>query len=97
MYQSIELGYYKITQSYLLHYYLDAGKYDAYKAEAESYFGDATNLNDQLAYIMQEGSKKDPIISAKYALYIYVRALYLCNMSELNNATWNKLKNSKKI
>ena len=46
---------YKITQSYLLQYYLDTGNMEAYLEEAEGYFGGKTKLIDQLKYIMDEG------------------------------------------
>lgn len=82
---------YKITQSYLLHYYLDTNKKDGYFAEAKSYFGGKENLTSQLKYILEEGSKNDPVINMKYALYIYVRALYLFRLSELTDNVWSDL------
>ena len=82
---------YKITQSYLLHHYLDTYNKDAYITEAESYFGGKKKLIDQLKYIIDEGSKNDPLINMKYALYIYVRALYLFRLSELTDRVWSEL------
>ena len=82
---------YKITQSYLLHYYLDSGNYEAYLEEAEKYFDGKKELSDQLNYIIEEGSKDDPLINMKYALYIYVRALYLFMLSKLTNRVWSDL------
>ena len=84
---------YKITQSYLLQYYLDTGNMEAYLEEAEGYFGGKTKLIDQLKYIMDEGSKNDSLINMKYALYIYVRALYVFRLSELTEKVWSELQN----
>lgn len=82
---------YKITQSYLLHVYLDADNREAYLAEAPSYFGGKKKLSDQLKYIVDEGSKNDPLINMKYALYLYVRTLYLFRLSELTDRVWSEL------
>lgn len=84
---------YKITQSYLLQHYLDTGNSEAYSSEAESYFGGKRKLLDQLKYIIDEGSKNDPLINMKYALYVYVRALYSFRLSELNDKVWSELQN----
>lgn len=82
---------YKITQSYLLHYYLDTNKREAYLTEAVDYFDGGKKLADQLKYILNEGSKDDPLINMKYALYIYVRALYRFRLPELSDGVWAKL------
>ena len=82
---------YKITQSYLLQHYLDTDNKEAYLAEAESYFDDKKKLINQLKYIINEGSKNDPLINMKYALYIYVKALYLFRLSELTDKVWSEL------
>lgn len=82
---------YKITQSYLLHYYLDTNNGEAYQAEVLSYFDGKKKLADQLKYIVDEGSKNDPLINMKYALYIYVRALYLFRLPELSDRVWTEL------
>lgn len=87
-----ESANYKITQSYLLHYYLDTENAEAYLAETGGYFGGKTKLIDQLKYIIDEGSKNDPLINMKYALYIYVRALYVFRLSELTEKVWLELK-----
>ena len=84
---------YKITQSYLLHHYLDTNNREAYLTEAVSYFDGNRKLIDQLKYIIAEGSKNDPLINMKYALYIYVRALYLFRLPELTNKVWSELQN----
>ena len=87
----IDSANYKITQSYLLHYYLDTANKEAYLTEAERYFDGKKKLTDQLKYLIDEGSKNDPLINFKYALYIYVRALYLFRLSELTDKVWSEL------
>ena len=87
---------YKITQSYLLHYYLDAGRKEAYLKEAEDYFGGRIKLADQLLYIIDEGSKDDSLINLKYALYVYVKALYLFRLEEMKKSDWDDLQNIEK-
>ena len=82
---------YFITQSYLLQFYLDMGLTEEYCKESEEFFGGNKNLQKQLKYIVAEGSKKDPLINAKYALYIYVRALYRVRLKEMTESTWNEL------
>lgn len=84
---------YKITQSYLLHFYLDTGNKEAYLSEAENYFDGKAKLIDQLKYIIDEGAKNDSLINMKYALYIYVRALYVFRLSELTERIWLELQN----
>ena len=84
---------YKITQSYLLHHYLDIANKEAYLMEAERYFGGQTKLIDQLKYIIDEGSKDDPLINMKYALYVFIRALYLFRLPELTEKVWVELQN----
>lgn len=84
---------YKITQSYLLHYYLDTGNQEAYCAEAELYFDGKKKPAEQLKYILDEGSKPDPLINMKYALYVFVRGLYLFRLPELSERVWTELQN----
>lgn len=83
---------YKITQSYLLHYYLDNGMRQEYCVEAENYFGNAKALTDQLHYIMAEGVKHDSLISFGYSLYVFVKGLYLFRLAELTKQDWQTLK-----
>lgn len=82
---------YKITQSYLLHYYIDTDSREAYLKEAENYFDGRKKLIDQLKYIIDEGSKNDPLINMKYALYIYLRALYCFRLPELTDKVWSEI------
>ena len=87
---------YKITQSYLLHYYLDSGNRNAYLSEAKDYFGGETNLKRQFDYILREGAKPDPVINMKYAFYIFIRGLCLFRMNELSDRLWEAMQNTEK-
>lgn len=87
---------YKITQSYLLHHYLDMGNKEAYLSEAENYFDGRRKLEEQLQYILDEGSRQDPLINMKYALYIFVKALYLFRLSEMPGRVWKNLQGLEK-
>ena len=87
---------YKITQSYLLHYYLDQYKteqfVDAHRDEAKTYFCGEDSLTKQLKYIISEGTQEDPLINLKYALYVYVRSLYRYRLSDVNENILLKLR-----
>ncbi|MBQ1377489.1 MAG: hypothetical protein IIY77_05915, partial [Lachnospiraceae bacterium] len=67
---------YYITLSYLLHWYIAAGNRAEYEKYAKEMFG-SDNLSRQLEKILEEGKKpKNPLFTFKYALYVYVKALY---------------------
>ena len=83
---------YKITQSYLLHYYLDAGKKEEYLKESCQYFNGNSGLAKQLKYILEEGSRTDSLINMKFALYLFVRGIYLFRRDDLTEGVWQGLK-----
>lgn len=82
---------YMITLSYRLHYYLDNGRKDEYEKWAPIYFGGKKRLRDQLNYIIKEGTGRDSLISFKYALYVYARALYEFYVEEITETLWAKM------
>ena len=82
---------YKISQSYLMHYYLDQGDKEAYVKEAQEYFDGKTGLMNQLQYILEEGSKTEPLINMKYALYVFLKGVYLLRREEVSDNLWKKL------
>lgn len=83
-----------ITQSYLLHYYICRGMRKEYELLAEEFFGNKKSLIEQFNYIAKEGSKeKNARFSMKYALYVYVKALYIFYLSEIPDRLISKLKN----
>lgn len=87
---------YKITESYLLQYYLDNGMRDAYEETATDYFDGKTKPMDRYQYIITEGVKEQSIIGFRYALYVFVRGLYLFEMDQCNRAMKEKLLSIKK-
>lgn len=82
---------YYITQSYLLHYYLDVGLYEKYDAEAKSYFGNKKTDMDRLRYIFDEGLRDDPIFNYKFALYVFIKGLYLRGSKKISQECWTFL------
>ena len=73
-----------ITMSYLLHYYADQGMKTKYDNLAQVYFGGKINPSDQLRYLVDEGTKNvNPIFSMKFAMYVYVRGIYLFHMQDI--------------
>lgn len=82
---------YRITLSYLLHFYLDTGQREKYLSESIPYFGDKKSVAQQLTYIISEGVKERPTIALEYALYVWIKGVYLFRSGELLPATWEKL------
>lgn len=75
-----------ITMSYLLHYYAEQGMKTKFDKMAQRYFGGIESLEGQLEYIVKEGTKsKNPLISMKFALYVYVRGIYAFHMQEVKD------------
>lgn len=87
---------YKITQSYLLHHYLDTGNREAYLSEAEKYFDGRKKPAEQLKYIVDEGAKYDSLINMSYALYVFLKSLYLFRLDELSERVWKDLNSLEK-
>ena len=82
---------FKITQSYLLHYYLDAGCKEAYLEEAEQYFDGRKKPAEQLKYIVDEGARYDALFNMTYALYVFIKGLYLFRLNEMSDRVWKDL------
>ena len=73
-----------ISLSYLLHYYADQGMKKKYDTAMSVYCDGRENLYEQLEYLVKAGTQgKDSLISLKFALYVYVRGLYLFHAQEL--------------
>ena len=86
-----------ITQSYLLHYYLCQRMKEKYEEIAAEYFGNKSSLIEQFNYIAKEGSQeKNAKFSMKYALYVYVKALYVFYLDEIPGKLLKKLKDVEK-
>ena len=85
-----------ITESYLLHYYISAGNKEKYEELAREYFGGNNSLIDQFNYLAREGAKPQARFSLKFALYVYVKALYRFYPDSIPEKLINKLKNIEK-
>ena len=91
MMEKDSMDYYK-TQSYLLHYYLQTKNQEKYEEHALEYFGNCKELEEQLTYIVQEGSKvHNPKISMKFALFAYLKGITTFYISNLPNSLVLKL------
>lgn len=82
---------FRITQSYLLHYYLDNGMKEEYMEESRQYFGGEDSLRKQLAFILTESFKETPIINYKYALYVFIRGIYCFRIPDMSDSLKDKL------
>lgn len=87
-----ETADYYITESYLLHYYLETKDQDKYEMYAKEYYGGNYDLCKQLEYIILEGStEKNPIISLKFALFVYLKSIVTFYLDEIPEELMQKL------
>lgn len=84
---------YKITQSYLLHYYADMGMKDAFDNEARDYFDGKNTYNQRLRYITNSDEKVHSAFSNEYALYVLIRGLFYFHQEDIDDSLWEKLCN----
>ncbi len=82
---------YYITESYLLHYYIDGGNKKKYEDYSKEYFGDRTSLKEQFDYVIGIDDA-NPIISKRFAMYVYVRALVVFYANDITEDLWFALK-----
>lgn len=80
-----------ITMSYLLHFYIDTGREEAYTQLAKAYFGGESDLEKQFRWLVQEGVKEDPRISLKFALFVFIKGVYTFSMEKAGKKLLNKL------
>lgn len=83
---------YYITESYLLHYYLEMGMREEYRRKAKEYFGGKEELDEQLYYIIQEGKKEDSKFNSRFALYVFVRSLWVFFRDNISDDLIKQLK-----
>ena len=76
-----------ITESYLMHYYISKQKKERYENLAKEYFGGKEELIDQFNYIAREGAKKRARFSLKYAIYVYIKALYVFYIQDVQRSS----------
>ena len=81
-----------ITESYLMHYYICKNKKKEYEKLAGEYFDGYSDLIEQFDYLVKEGAKtKEARFSLKFALYVYVKALYVFYRDSLPSKLIHKL------
>lgn len=80
------------TQSYLLHYYIEIGDKTSYEQIAVDYFGGYHTLADQLSYIQSLPKQEVHVQSMTFALYVYVKALYVLYRADINTFITNQLR-----
>jgi len=82
------------TLSYLLHYYLEMGEKEKYDHWAKKYFGGTGSLSKQFRYVVKEGGKGDQArFSMKFAMFVYVKGLYLFHMDDISDSLIGTLGN----
>lgn len=82
---------YKITQSYLLHYYADMKMMEEFEKEATDYFDGKATYNQRLRYILNFDEEVHSTFSNEYALYVLIRGLFLFNQDAVDDVLWEKL------
>ena len=88
---------YYITMSYFLHYYLQTKEKEKYEKYAKEYFGGNDDLEQQLIYIIKEGSKEhNAKVALKFALFVYVKAVNAFYVDSLAQSLVLKLADIKK-
>ncbi len=83
---------YRITQSYLLHYYIDMGKKESFEKEATDYFGGEETYKKRVNYILKNCADEDSNIDMEYALYVCIRGLFAFSSEQIDDDFWEKLK-----
>ena len=89
---------YLITESYLMHYYIASGNKKGYEECARHYYGERNSLKGQFDYIARKGAGENARFALKYALYVYIKALYTFYSEDIsqNGGLLNKLKDIEK-
>lgn len=89
---------YLITESYLMHYYIASGNKKGYEECARHYYGERNSLKGQFDYIARKGAGENARFALKYALYVYIKALYTFYSEDIspNGGLLNKLKGIEK-
>ena len=86
---------YKITQSYLLHYYADMNLKEKYDEEIVDYFDGKETCREMLGWVLNQknGESGNSIISVEYALYVLIRGIYYFHVNEIDENNWQILRN----
>ena len=82
---------YKITQSYLLHFYADMGMKEKYETEVTDYFEGKRTYSQRLKYIIKLSEDTDSVYSNEYALYVLIRGLFRFSIDSIEEDLWKRL------
>ena len=82
---------YRITQSYLLHYYADMSIQEQFEKEATDYFHGKETYSDRLSFVIDLSTDPHAEYSKYYALYVLIRGLYLFGKDQLDGTMWTRL------
>lgn len=83
---------YYISLSYLLHYYIATNRKEEFEALATKYFGGYEKDVDRLEYIFRQAFESEPVLNLKFAIYVFVKYLYVFNIP-ISKEAWNILAN----
>ncbi|MDD6597610.1 hypothetical protein [Anaerovibrio sp.] len=87
-----ESANYKITQSYLLHYYADMNMKKSFEAEATDYFDGRDSYAERFEYIAGMRLEDKSLFSINYAFYVLLRGMYMFGEKDVDAKLWNKIK-----
>lgn len=82
---------YKRVQSYLLHFYVEMDKQDAFEKEAKDYLDGRATYLERYEYVMSMGEEEHAVFSKEYALYAFLKGLYYYGLDKLDDLLWQKL------
>lgn len=82
---------YLITLSYLLQHYIDMGEKTKYSGRSLEYFGGKSNFEERLDYIIEEGLKDRPIFNLKFALFVFVKGIYVFDKDKIGSRLSKRL------
>lgn len=82
---------YKITQSYLLHYYADQNKQAEFDRELADYFDGKNTWNQCLRYITNSDESVHSVFSNEYAICVLLRGICYFHWEEIDEGAWKKL------
>ena len=88
---------YKITQSYLLHYYADMNMQPEFDREITDYFDGKNTYWQMFGYITDMEESAHSLFSVEYAIYVLIRGIFYFHQDEIDDVFWGRLCNIDKI
>lgn len=78
---------YKITQSYLLHYYADMNMQSEFDREITDYFDGKNTYWQMFGYITDMEESAHSLFSVEYAIYVLIRGIFYFNQDEIDDVS----------